>query len=78
MSTPLDEAYTILNELEEDVAKVRAIWQQLEKDNPHLEQVASENRPEKCYQMWLHGATNSWESATLFCGKTDFYLNRLL
>ncbi len=61
MDDSLKEIHEILNELESDLAHVRAIWRGIEKLNPDFEQVSEENWQEKHARMWLHGATKVHE-----------------
>ena len=61
MSSPLDEAYAVLDDFEKELAGIKAGWEQIAVDNPHLEQVSPEHWQETYYRMWLHGATNIWE-----------------
>ena len=61
MSSPLDEAYVVLDDFEKELAGIKAGWEQIAVDNPHLEQVSPEHWQETYYRMWLHGATNIWE-----------------
>lgn len=56
MNNPLDEACDVLNEFDQEIAKVKAFWEQLAEDNPHFEQVSTKNWQEKHHRMWLHGA----------------------
>ena len=63
MSSLLDEVCAILDDFESKIAKVKAIWRQLEEDNPHFEHVSSARWPEKHHRLWLHGATEVYESS---------------
>jgi hypothetical protein len=72
MSSLLDEACAILDDFEKKVDSVKADWEQIAADNPHLEQVSSENWQETYYRMWLHGVTNIWERNELGRWLTDY------
>ncbi len=61
MSNQLNEICNILNKFEEAIAHIRTIWKGLEELNPHFEEIASENWPEKHHRLWLHGATEVGE-----------------
>ncbi len=61
MIDPFDEACDVLNEFDQEITRVKAMWEQLAKDNPHFEQVSPKNWQEKHHRMWLHGATDVWE-----------------
>ena len=49
--------HKLLDDFETDLLKIRAIWRQIEIDNPSFDQVSEKNWQEKCARMWLHGAT---------------------
>jgi hypothetical protein len=61
MDDPLLEIHTLLIEFQNELVKIRAIWQQIETDNPNFNQVSEENWQEKQARMWLHCATDVWE-----------------
>ena len=44
MRKSLDEIHELLDEFEMELSKIRAIWRQIEIDNPDFEQVSEENR----------------------------------
>lgn len=58
MNEFLEEIYKLLDDFEKELSKIRAIWRQIEIDNPSFEQVSEENWQEKHARMWLHGATS--------------------
>lgn len=53
-----DKIQCLLDEFEAELSRIRAIWRQIEIDNPSFEQVSEENWQEKHARMWLHGATS--------------------
>lgn len=53
----LDKIQGFLDDFEMELSNVRAIWKQIEIDNPDFEQVSEDNCQEKHARMWLHGAT---------------------
>lgn len=65
MNAPLKEAQEILNDLENDLAKTRALWKQIEIDNPGFDPVSDEHWKIRCARSWLHGATDIRESNQL-------------
>lgn len=58
MNELLEEIYELLDSFEAELSKIRAIWRQIEIDNPSFEQVSEENWQEKHARMWLHEATS--------------------
>ncbi len=61
----LDEIHEILDDFETKLSKTRAIWRQVEIDNPGFEQVSEENWKEKHARVWLHGGTSVQDSNRL-------------
>lgn len=57
MDSPLIEIHMLLDEFEHDLSKIRAIWKQIEIDNPGFDPISEENWEKKHAKMWLHGAT---------------------
>lgn len=52
----LDKISELLNTFEIELSKIRAIWRQIEIDNPGFEQLSEESWKEKHAKMWL----NEW------------------
>jgi hypothetical protein len=75
MSNPLDEACAILDDFEKEITGIKADWEQIAADNPHLEEVSPENWQETYYRMWLHGAADIWECRELGRWLTDYPAN---
>lgn len=65
----LNEISELLNNFEMELSKIRAIWRQLEIDNPGFEQVSEENWKEKLARMWLHGGTSVQD-----CNRLEWWL----
>ena len=65
MNDSLNEAQEILNDLENDLAKTRTLWKQIEMDNPGFDPVSEEHWKIRCARSWLHGATDVRESNQL-------------
>ncbi len=63
-SNHLNEAKDILNDLENELAKKKLIWQQLDIDNPGFE-LSEKNWRDHQASCWLHGATDLRESNEL-------------
>jgi hypothetical protein len=61
----IEEAKSILTDLENEIKKDRKIWLQIEKDNPGFEQVSPENWERKEAQCLIHGATELSETNEL-------------
>lgn len=68
----MDEACAVLDDFDNEVAVIKASWEQSAQDNPNFEQVSSESWQEKYYRMWLHGATDVWECNELERWLTDY------
>jgi hypothetical protein len=72
MGSLLDEACAILDDFENEVARIRAFYKQPAADNLNLEPVLPEDGQEEYYRMWLHGATDIWERNELERWLTDY------
>lgn len=57
MNDPLQEAKAVLNDLEDELGKAKAIWDNLRVLNPGFEQLSEKHWMEKSSRNWLHGAT---------------------
>jgi len=65
VNDPLKEAQEILNDLEKDLTKIRALWKQFDIDNPGFDPISEEHLKTKCARSWLHGATEILETNQL-------------
>lgn len=65
MNDPLQTAQDVLTDLENDLAKIRALWKQIEIDNPGFDPVSEEHWKIRHARSWLHGATEILESNQL-------------
>lgn len=65
MSKQLDEAKEILNDLEKDLEKSAAIWQQIHIDNPWFPYASNQEWQRKKAYCWIHGATEFHETNEL-------------
>lgn len=57
MNDSLQEAKGVLNDLEDELGKAKAIWDNLRVLNPGFEQLSEKHWMEKSSRCWLHGAT---------------------
>jgi hypothetical protein len=57
MNDPLHEVKAVLNDLEDELGKAKAIWDNLRVLNPGFEQLSEKHWMEKSSRCWLHGAT---------------------
>lgn len=62
---PLVEVQEVLNDLEADLEKTRAIWKDIETNDPYCLQVAEEHWKVHHARCWLHGATDVLEANEL-------------
>jgi len=67
MNDPLREIQEILDDLDNNLAEMKASWKQIEIDNPGFDQVSEENWNIRFSRSWLHGATEDRESNRLEC-----------
>ena len=57
MSSPLEQAKEVLNDLEQSLEKSKVLWDSLRELNPNFEQLSDKHWNEKRNRCWLHGAT---------------------
>ncbi len=61
MSSPLDQAREVLNDLERDLERSKALWDSMREVNPNFEQLSDRHWIQRRNRSWLHGATELHE-----------------
>lgn len=72
MRALLDEACSILDDFETEIAGIKVDWDRMAMDNPNFEPLSFESWQAKYHRMWLHGATDPLECNELERWLTDY------